>query len=90
MKKLIICKSKKLLHENFKLQQRVKQLEEILCPCEQHDYVIADVETTYPFTGGQSVEVMHKRKLICRKCKNIIYDFDGCGHSYRYQVTKHD
>lgn len=68
---------------------RVKELEEILCPCEQHEYVVGGDVTTYPYIAGR-VEVLDKRKLICRKCKKVIYDYNGCGHSYQHQVVNHD
>lgn len=67
---------------------RVKELEEIICPCEQHKYVVADTETTYPYMGGPSVEILNKRKLICKKCKKVVYDYDGCGHTYCYQTVE--
>lgn len=83
-------KYKKLLGSNQNLQNRLKQLEEILCPCEQHEYVVADTETTYPYMGGQSVEILNKRKLICKRCKKVVYDYDGCGNHYRHKVVSDD
>ena len=78
---MFIKKSKyrKLLSSNQNLQNRLKQLEEILCPCEQHEYVVVDIETTYPYMGGPSVEILDKRKLVCRRCKKVVYDYNGCG-----------
>lgn len=68
---------------------RVKELEDILCPCEQHEYVVAEIKTTYPNIAG-SIEMLEKRKLICRKCKKVVYDYDGCGNHYNHEVVKND
>lgn len=89
---MFIKKSKyrKLLSSNQNLQNRLKQLEEILCPCEQHEYVVVDIETTYPYMGGPSVEILDKRKLVCRRCKKVVYDYNGCGTMYRYKVVNDD
>lgn len=75
-------KIQELISRNSILANRVKELEDILCPCEQHEFVVAGIETTYSYCGA-SVEVLDKRKLICRKCKKIVYDYDGCGSHYK-------
>lgn len=66
--------------------RRVKELEDILCPCEQHDYVIADESTEFPYIGGPSCEVYSTRKLICKKCKKVTYDHNGMGSHYKHKV----
>lgn len=70
--------------------RRANELQEIICPCEQHEYLAVEEITEYPYMGGPSVEVRNKRKLICRKCKKIIYDYDGCGNHYQYKVLLND
>ena len=80
----------KLIQEKNELKNRVEELEEILCPCGRHEFVIVDIDTTYPYYGGQTVEILQTRKLKCRKCKKVVYDYNGCGNSYKYEVSEND
>lgn len=54
---------RKLKAQVVRLTYRVKELEERLCPCGQHDWVIVGREPS--FVCG-SVEILHKIK--CRRC----------------------
>lgn len=53
-----------LIRENERLRNRVSQLENIICPAEQHDYVV--VETIFTYVDPMAV-IEHKR-MICKKC----------------------
>lgn len=80
-------KFKKLIQENGDLRHRVKELEEILCPCEQHDFVKVYSEFSHHEICGFP-EALQTRKLKCRKCKKEVIDYDGCGNHFKYEVTK--
>lgn len=56
-----------LLRENERLRQRVAQLENILCPAEQHDYVVAERWFTYG-TPLDQTEIIEHRRMICKRC----------------------
>ena len=56
-----------LIRENERLRQRVLQLENILCPAEQHDFVVADRWFTYGTPLDQMAVIEHKR-MICKRC----------------------
>lgn len=56
-----------LIRENERLRNRVSQLENILCPAEQHDYVVAERWFTYGTPSDQTAVIEHKR-MICKKC----------------------
>lgn len=58
-KKQLICE----------LKNRVNELEEILCPCEQHDFVKVDTYNHYNDDGFYMYSV---RVYVCRKCKKRI------------------
>ena len=61
---------------------RIKELEEILCPCEQHDWI----SNRYHFSGGtgrgDETTIYH---YICKRCKKrmqsiqpyLVSDSDG-------------
>lgn len=56
---------RKLKEEITKLNYRIADLEERLCPCESHDWV----KTGYCFTssvGGYDTDTVYKYK--CRRC----------------------
>lgn len=52
-----------------KLKSRVYELEEILCPCSQHDLIQVDSITHY---GDNPQSITYTRIMQCRKCKKII------------------
>jgi hypothetical protein len=56
-----------LIRENERLRQRVTQLENILCPAEQHDYVVAERWFSYG-TPSYQMEVIEHRRMICKRC----------------------
>ena len=56
---------RRLKAEVVRLTYRVKELEERLCPCEQHDWVVTHIEhSTITCTGLDFYTIYH-----C-KCKN--------------------
>ena len=56
---------RKLKEENIRLTYRVAELEERLCPCEDHDWKHTGSYTT-SFTCGADFDIIHKYK--CRRC----------------------
>ena len=56
-----------LIRENERLRNRVSQLENILCPAEQHDYVVVETIFTYGKIMDPMAVIEHKR-MICKKC----------------------
>ena len=57
---------RKLKEENIRQQYRILELEELLCPCEDHDWKHID---SYPYMIYGNIETMHKYK--CRRCLKI-------------------
>ena len=57
---------RKLKEENIRQQYRILELEELLCPCEDHDW--KHVDSHVEFIGGDLM-TMHKYK--CRRCLKI-------------------
>lgn len=55
------------------LEARVYELEELLCPCSQHDLVQIG-RITHFGNDPQSITYTHIKQ--CRKCKKIIREFD--------------
>lgn len=48
---------------------RIAELEEILCPCEQHDFIT----TGYYFCGGSGLgDELTMYTYICKRCKKKI------------------
>ena len=57
--------NKKLKEENVKLKYRIKELEERLCPCEDHDWKL--LSTGYKFgCCAQDVDTIYRYK--CTRC----------------------
>ena len=53
------------------LQRRVSELEERLCPCEEHDW--KNIATDYEYDTGGGVEARYKYK--CRRCGKTKWDW---------------
>lgn len=51
------------------LQARIKELENILCPAEQHDW--REVSSTMHLLDSQGTTICTKR-LVCRRCYKSI------------------
>lgn len=61
--------------ENEKLKVRIHELEEILCPCEQHDYIEVGRTLKTDCTGG-IIDSWHIKKYVCKKCKKVLHKDD--------------
>lgn len=59
----------KLKNREIAYLNRIKELENILCPAEQHDYAVA-VQQFKPL-DGYGTELVWKRK-VCRRCLKVI------------------
>lgn len=67
---------KKLRDEVIRLNYRIADLEERLCPCNQHDYV----ETSHEYVIGHSpMEVNTLRTFKCKRCGKVIQQYDDWG-----------
>lgn len=64
---------RKLKSEIVRLTYRVQELEEKLCPCEQHDFVCIEKEFTM-ISGAGDFDIL--RTLKCRKCGKVIKKYD--------------
>ena len=66
---------KKLEEEVVRLKYRVAELEERLCPCEQHDMVCVDshfvITCSTPFVDGE-----YLKTYKCKRCGKVIKRYD--------------
>lgn len=53
--------------KEFQYQARIKELENIICPAEQHDYHVVDRIEHVMFTGGIP-DIEYTEILVCKKC----------------------
>lgn len=58
---------KALVRENERLRCRIKQLENIICPAEQHDFVVVS-EWYESIDFGTVTDAELHRKLMCKRC----------------------
>lgn len=65
-----MCKKKRI--EIMELEYRIKELENILCPAEQHDYV----SLSRTVTSDDGISFYTKNNVICRRClhKETLYE----------------
>ena len=56
---------RRLREEIVKLEYRVAELEERLCPCEDHDWKCISSRVT-PICGGWDLDTIHTYK--CKRC----------------------
>ena len=59
----------RLKEENRKLRNRIYELEQILCPCEQHDLVQIGRETYF---GSSPADIDYIYTYQCKRCKKIV------------------
>lgn len=64
--------NKKLKLRLLEAQYRIKELEERLCPCEQHDWV--EIHKEFVMTSSNTMEVLRKYK--CKTCGNVTKKYD--------------
>lgn len=48
--------------------ERIRELEEILCPCEQHDFI----KTGFHLEGGSIGAADTVNHFICKRCKKRV------------------
>lgn len=78
---MMFKKKKNLSFENIVLKSRVAELENLICPCGQHDLVQVDYELV-DGTGRGDETIMYYYQ--CRKCNKHIKSWklletkDGC------------
>ena len=61
-------KKRQLRKQVHILQNRVLELEEILCPCRSHDFKKMAVKYNYDDMGSSTKDVTY----ICTKCKKLM------------------
>lgn len=61
---------RKLKAEVVRLSYRVKELEERLCPCEQHDWVVIRTEFEVVWEGRDADTI---RYCKCKRCGKEMY-----------------
>ena len=49
------------------LEARIKELENLLCPADQHDYYVADTTAHLVPTSG-TAEFQYTDVLVCKRC----------------------
>lgn len=53
--------------KEFEYQARIKELENIICPAEQHDFHVVD-EVEHIIPAGVSADIEYTEILVCKKC----------------------
>lgn len=66
-------RKKDLKAEIVRLTYRVQELEERLCPCEQHDFVIIKKDFTM-ISGAPDCDILYTLK--CRKCGKVVQKYN--------------
>ena len=59
----------RLKEENRQLRNRIYELEQILCPCEQHDLVQIGREMCF---GSSPADIDYIYTYQCKRCKKIV------------------
>ena len=65
---------KRLERELTEAQYRIKELEEWLCPCEQHDWV--EIHKKFVITCPTVADGEYLRTYKCRRCGKTIKKYD--------------
>ena len=63
----------KLLNRELFYKGRIKELENIICPAEQHDYAVVDEKMDV--IDGYGSTVFHRR-YVCKKCLKAVEKTD--------------
>lgn len=80
--------NKKLIQKDndiSKLKRRIYELEELICPFNQHEFVEIDNEIVSDFDCGQ-IDAHCERTLQCRKCRKIVRDSDKIS-GFKYKTV---
>lgn len=70
---MVFKTKKKYQIENMQLQYRIKELEQLLCPAEQHNFVKVS-RTTYIIDAYGST--LHDDKYVCSRCLKVKTETD--------------
>lgn len=65
---------KRLEHELIQ-KARIKELENIICPGEIHDYQMVDEETRIVGCNGRPI---YTRRYVCKRCLKAIEKVEYC------------
>ena len=68
----------------FQLKSRVKELEDIICPFNKHEYIETNSYIDTDCICGE-IESFTRKALQCRKCKKIVHDNDRIG-GFNYKI----
>lgn len=70
-----------LQNEIDSLYTRIHELEEILCPCSQHEFV--DVNSEFVVTNSAPiVDGFMEHTVMCKKCKKVMRTGQPCAPKY--------
>lgn len=72
-------------YEILNLKRRVYELEELICPFNQHQFVEIDYTIEPDFDCGK-IDSHCKRTLQCRKCRRIVRD-DNKVAGFKYKTV---
>lgn len=66
--------NRKLKEENVKLKYRVAELEERLCPCEQHELI--EIGKQFVMLSPSPAEGEYLRTYKCKRCGKVIRKYN--------------
>lgn len=69
----------------FQLKSRIKELEDIICPFNQHEFIEINSHIDSDCIGNV-IESFTCRTLQCCKCKKIVHDNDRIG-GFNYKTV---
>ena len=84
--KILTKKTQQRNEEVNELKRRIYELEELICPFNQHEYVKIDYRTNIN-SYNSNFEAYTIRRLQCVNCKKIIEDSNKNG-SFKYKVMQ--
>lgn len=67
-----MLKKQKLMLENILLKARIAELEERICPCEQHNFIKVDYDLVGGTGMGDETAIYHYK---CRKCGKCVSSY---------------
>lgn len=73
-----------------KMTNRIEELEELICPFNSHEFFILETTNRVCSVTDLYAETVTVRKLMCKKCRKIVFDYNGAGMSFKYKVHQND
>ena len=67
-------RKRELKEENTRLKYRIKELEERLCPCEDHDWRLLNIETRFGCCVADIDTIYHYKCRICGKESTTLFE----------------